>query len=575
MSKVTVFWLVLFAATLALLVWKCPYGFGGDDEGFYLTVAHRLTLGDRLFSDEWHLSMLSSFFTYPLVRLYIGLTGGTDGILLFSRYCYIILQALVSVLIYIRMRKYGLAALFASLMFMLYTPLGMMTVSYNTLAIAFLGICAALLGGDTCGRGVLVLSGASFACAVVCSPYLAAAYVFYIITIAVFSVLKKRGIDDTSGLFSPRSFAFFTLGIAVPFVLFMVFFFRHSGIKDVVDNLPGILSDPEHPSQSVVFKFKRYIYCLITAHRFIIVPLGLYVLGTLSLLLDKKRERHAPFYLAFSALMALLCWLLFAPELTETYYNGFILPLALPGFTAYLLLKEKPVRLFIATYVLGLIYSFCVCATSNMGFIVLSMAFVVVNISSSVFIALCLRGMLREKLRCVKPAQVLCSLCFAVLTLMLAAVKVQFCFWDASPSQLGSRIEIGPAKGIVTSEHAKQSYEGICRDLEYYDDKEHREILMYTQSAWTYLILEDYPYASFSAWLSGLYEATEERLAFYYEVNPTKYPYYVCVPKASAFGALQYTREDIMSAAERFGYDFSETDVSYRLEKRQSLSGID
>ena len=62
--------LCLFAAALAFMLWKCRYGLGGSDEAFYLTVPHRLCLGDELFRDEWHLSQLSSFLTLPFVWLY-------------------------------------------------------------------------------------------------------------------------------------------------------------------------------------------------------------------------------------------------------------------------------------------------------------------------------------------------------------------------------------------------------------------------------------------------------------------------------------------------------------------------
>lgn len=48
--------------------WKCQYGFGGSDEAFYLTIPHRLTLGDALIKDEWHLSQLSGFLIFPFVN---------------------------------------------------------------------------------------------------------------------------------------------------------------------------------------------------------------------------------------------------------------------------------------------------------------------------------------------------------------------------------------------------------------------------------------------------------------------------------------------------------------------------
>ncbi len=54
-----VLFIALMVGALAFSVWKLSYGFGGNDEAFYLTIPHRLTLGDAMFADEWHLSQLS------------------------------------------------------------------------------------------------------------------------------------------------------------------------------------------------------------------------------------------------------------------------------------------------------------------------------------------------------------------------------------------------------------------------------------------------------------------------------------------------------------------------------------
>ena len=112
----TLLWLILFAAGSIFCLWKLPYGFGGSDEGFYLTVAHRLTLGDSLFADEWHLSQLSAFFLYPFVKLYRELNGSNDGIILAARYAYLIMHTAVSAVIYLRLRNFGLMAALASVL---------------------------------------------------------------------------------------------------------------------------------------------------------------------------------------------------------------------------------------------------------------------------------------------------------------------------------------------------------------------------------------------------------------------------------------------------------------------------
>ena len=63
-----------------------------SDEAFYISVPVRLMNGDGLFTDEWHLSQLSSVLIYPAVRLFTLITGGTAGIILFIRRIFCIFQ---------------------------------------------------------------------------------------------------------------------------------------------------------------------------------------------------------------------------------------------------------------------------------------------------------------------------------------------------------------------------------------------------------------------------------------------------------------------------------------------------
>ena len=44
------------------------------------------------------------------------------------------------------------------------------------------------------------------------------------------------------------------------------------------------------------------------------------------------------------------------------------------------------------------------------------------------------------------------------------------------------------------------------------------------------MIPENMKYASFSAWLSGLDEVTNDRLRLYYKANPEKFPDFIYIP---------------------------------------------
>ncbi|MBQ8217684.1 MAG: hypothetical protein IJZ91_06975 [Oscillospiraceae bacterium] len=564
-SVQSLIWFALFSAALVFAAWKCPYGFGGSDEGFYLTVAHRLSLGERLFVDEWHLSQLTSFFLLPFVKLFRAVNGSNEGIMLASRYAYLAMHAIVSALVYVRLKKYGVMAAAASVIYLLYTPFDMMTLSYNTIALDMLMLTGVIIAPAESGtRAPWILGGVSFACAVVCCPYLAAAYLMYALAVPVFALpalRKTQGFD----IFTKRSFLLFTGGILIPFALFLVFFLKNTELSLLLANLPGLMSDPEHPSYSLWFMAKHYVYCIVTSHKLMLLVLGLYAVHFALMLLDRKRREHTGFHLIFALSCTVLCMILFIPNITEEYYNATAFPLVFVGFSSYILLSKKPVKLFVWVFLLGIVYSACVSSTSNMGFDVISMAFSVINVASLIFVGLL---MAEHSAHPRYKNRWLCVGWTVLLLLTMTVVsKAEHCFWDVSPAEMDSRIPAGPAKGIKTSAGLEESYSLIYEDMQYYRDKERGQLLVMSQIPWCYLIADDYPYGTFSAWLSGLDSSTVERLELYYGVNPEKIPRYIYIVKSNAFGPLFLQHDDILKGAAEHGYSLEESAVSYKLEK--------
>lgn len=561
LRKQNILRLLLFLLGLGLMIWKLPFGFGGDDEGFYLTVAHRLTLGQRLFTDEWHLSQLSSFFLYPFVKLFRYLTGGTDGILLASRRLYLICHSLTAAVVYLRLRKFGAMSVIGSIFFMLFTPFDMMTCSYNTIALDALALIAAF-AAPVDGMNVPILSGVFFACAVVCCPYLAVGYVLYLLVCIVYSIIySKTGREFFNyPLFRLKSFGFFTIGIAVVLFVFLLFLFSHTSISEIISALPVLFSDPEHPSYSILFMLKHYVWCILTSHKLVIVPVSVYIISFFALIFDRKRKQHVFLHMLLPVIACVVWLCLMGSQLTEKYCNGIMLPLSLVGLNAYLLLEYKPRGLFASCFVLGFIYSLCVNATSNMGFDILTAAFSVMNIASIIFTGLLISEQSgKEK----KTLLALCLVPVMLLGVMSVYVKMNHCFWDDRPARLNVELTQGPAKGIVTNEYYAQSYENIYRDMQSFSDKDGK-ILVYSQQGWEYLIA-DRPYASFSAWLSGLDKTSVERLELYYRTAPENSPDIIYIPKTSAFGELNFSSDRIYKAAETGGYSVGESGTGYIL----------
>ena len=563
-GKQDILWLVLFALSLALMVWKLPYGFGGDDEGFYLTAANRLTLGERLFTDEWHLSQLSSFFLFPFVFIYKAIVGSTEGILFASRWLYLVCHAFSSVLVYLKVRKYNALSVIGSIFFLLFTPFDMMTCSYNTVALDALALCGVFAASREKDSD-MILAGVFLACAVVCCPYLAAVFFLY----ALFAVIYRLAYRKTGkGFFNYRplslkSLGLVTLGAGIVFVLFLVFLLTHTSVKEIIESLPGLFSDPEHPADSLLFKLKHYVYCVVTSHPYAFIPVGAYTLTLAAMLFDKNRKKRAFAYISLSAAVSVLWLALFIPELIQKYFNAVTVPLFPLGLTAYILLEKKPRALFDFMFLLPLIYSVCVCSTSNMGFDILAIGYSAANIAGIIFIGLFIRENTDSgKIRAIFAV---CIIPLALSGWLIPQVKINHCFWDAAPAVLDARLEQGPAKGIVTNGYFKASYDKICEDMSEYKGK-NGNILIYSQQAWEYLI-PDMPYASFSAWLSGLDEKTDERLALYYDMNPDNSPDYIYIPKTSAFGELNIPADQIYADAEKYGFEIEENETSYKLSK--------
>ena len=67
------------------------------DEEYQITMSYRLSQGDGLFNRSWDTIQTSGFLNVALIRLYLWLTGGTEGLVLFLRGCGLLIQLAVSV----------------------------------------------------------------------------------------------------------------------------------------------------------------------------------------------------------------------------------------------------------------------------------------------------------------------------------------------------------------------------------------------------------------------------------------------------------------------------------------------
>lgn len=566
-----ILFIALMACGLVFAIWKCFYGFGGSDEAFYLTIPDRLSMGDALFTEEWHLSQLSGFLLVPFVSIYKLIVGSTEGIILAARFNYIIFHAIVASVIYIRLRNKGILSVVASFLFFIFTPYNIMALSYNTMGVDFVAVTGVLMGTNYKNKVLpTVIAGFTFAAAVLCSPYLAAAYVLFGICVILHYVLKNKNFKFviSEEIFGIKSFLMFTIGVGVLAVIFLVFVLSRTGISDIINVLPNLMTDPEHPQLSLDYRISLYFKSIFNFHNNFKIAVITYFVMLFAMIIDKKRKVHRSLYLVISAAISIFTLILIVPNITSSSYNSVMFPMIFIGITSYILCDRKPRRLFVSLFVLGIIHSIALEMTSNQYFYVISMALASSNIASYIFLAQLLKEMKEtEDNFDYKVLLKYSALAMVVLTVCIQGFlqlksKAEHCFWESSIDTLTAEIPSGPAKGIMTNVGNCNTYVQVYNDISSYKDYTEGNILFLSEKTWTYLAMDNLSYGTLSAWITEGNSVSLDRLEEYYRINPEKVPDYIYILKDSKW---EPTVVDTIS--EKWGYTVNETDMSYKLDK--------
>lgn len=546
-----------FILSLFFLIWKAPFGLGGDDEAFYLTIPLRLLQGDAFIVDEYHLSQLSGFLLYPLVGLYKSINPTLDGILLDFRYIYIFFHSVTALVIYSRVKKHGLFAIAATLILYLYAPYNIMAVSYNTMGLDFVALTGVLLATSNLdnSRVIYVISGLIFAGAVLCNPYLAAVYLIFSTIAVVYGAKRDKRVFKALGLF--------TLGVAVLALIFAIFALSRASLKEIFTALPALFTDPDHPSISAVDKMYYYFSSTLEFVPSMKVIAPLYCVSLILIILDKNRDKRRAVHMIFPAVLVLAYLAECLPKATTDSYNFIMYPLVFCGMTAFLLTKKRNYPVFCFIYLLGFAYSVCMCFSSNQYFYVISMACAASNVGSIILMAELYKEIKEENKTDSVIYAVICGILIICQLGIMCYSKANHMFWESyTPAEMTAEFTVGPAKGIRRTPDDVLVYDRLLyEDIEVLKEKE-GSVLYASRKTWYYLATPELRFGTFSAWLSGETPAAAERLAEYYKINPDHIPDYVYIPLNAEWNDDDI--EKILSAAE---YKESETDYGWIYEK--------
>lgn len=566
-----IFFILLMAFGIIFAIWKCFYGFGGSDEAFYLTIPDRLSMGDALITEEWHLSQLSGVLLIPFVSIYKLIVGSTEGIILAARFNYIIFHAVVSSVIYIKLRNKGILSVIASFLFFIYTPYNIMALSYNSMGLDFVAITGVLMGTNYKNKALpTIIAGFTFAAAVLCSPYLAAAYILFGICVLLHHLLKNKNLKFaiTEEIFSIKTFLMFTVGVTISAVIFLAFALSRASISNIINVLPNLMTDPEHPQLPLGYKISLYFKSIYNFHDNFKIAVISYFVMLLAMIIDKKRKVHRGLYLIISSAISIFTLILIVPTINSSSYNSVMFPMIFIGITSYILCDKKPRRLFVSLFVLGIIHSVSLEMTSNQYFYVISMALASSNIASYIFLAQLLREMKEtEDNFDYKVLLKYSSLAMVILTICIQGflqfkAKAEHCFFESSMNTLTCKITYGPAKGIMTNVNNYNDYVQIYNDISSYKNYSEGNILFLSEKTWTYLEADNLAYGALSAWITEGNNVSIDRLEEYYKINPEKVPDYIYILKNS-----KWDDSVVGNISNNWRYSVNETNISYKLEK--------
>lgn len=456
---------LLCAASLVVMARSAFVGLEIDEE-YALSLGYRLVSGDRLFYSMWEPHQLSSLPAAALLAVFIGITGGTTGVLVFFRLVVLVCKAGMSYVFYREFRRdLGRpAALLAALVLFAFVPKWFLGPDYTgqqfhwTLA-AFLCLHHYVTRG--CCQLWLVPLGALCACfGYLAFPQSAAA--FAVLWVGMLILGKRRGESKARG-------AWVLLGsCAVCGAAFLVYALSGVGfsIPLLLDRLTLILHDPQY-NFTTAERMALLAGQALTVARSLLWPVLASAALSAALYLIKRQPITAGRLLNFWAALAAVQCLLRAVKDGSLDERQFVPVVVLAGAWAFWQGRGRPgnAELFWLGYLPGLAAYAMILRSTLLG---LAPTFMYLT-----WPAVC--GMLAlvnhaDDAKARRAEGMLCLAAMLAFLLVCRVWCVQTTGWkaaDVTDTPL-VRITTGPAKGIYADAKAADMQECLCEALQPY-----------------------------------------------------------------------------------------------------------
>ena len=526
--------IVTLLISFAFLVWKASYGYIYNDEPFLLGLGYRLVNGDAMISNEWSVMSIVSFLIYPFMLIYNIFSSTTDNIIMFGRYSFILIWTLTIIFSYFRLRKFNYYTIIACLIFYLFAPLDMMTLSYNSFALSGLLLFSVLLFTAK-NKYDLIFAGIFFAIAVISMPFLIIIYILFTF-IFLFCFIFKIKVNINEKFELDKGWFYISIGSFIMLIIFLLFIFSRISLQDFIGNLKYFnMTNAEHPIPDFfefVFAYKNQVFLRF---KFFVICSSIL---TFIIIIDRNRKKRTFYYLVL-ALIILIYQYTYLFSVRDIYprMNLIAVPITLIGVISFFLTEKRNIYLFIHFIILSILYSIIINLSSNLGIMAISSMFIISGFGS----ILLLRDLMLEVKEDNHIHQKLINIitiCFIILQLSNQIYyRYVYYYMDKKIDLLVVKLDEGPGNGtIVHQERANNYYLQYNQIKELTFDIENDDQFVYLEHVpWVFLVNNTKwaTYSTWGYWIDGKpnIEKTLEINLMYYNENPEKFPTYVLLLK--------------------------------------------
>lgn len=554
LSKMDVVFFIGLLMTIILSIWKIHYGIGGYDESFYITSTYEMNKGQLLFKDIWGVAQTFNFPIWPLSKIYFILGGTSENIMINYRYMYVIVNVIITLVIYIRLKNKIKMLPYICMLYMIVVPCNHSLLSYNCMPfmMAMLGISILVTAKS---KVDYIKVGVCFAIACLSQPILAFVFIVIGIGLLVLKIIKKKD-------YLLKEYWMIFVGCVIAALPVIYYVILKVGISKFIKYLPNQFLDlsTEHNYSIKMYlntikeMFPLQIYRIgVIEIRTTYIFVILYCLAVLCLvmgLVAKRRGKKINKIVFGEMIIATIYTIICAMAYQSNCITICLLIWCMVGLLSFDLSDNKVIK---KAFILSGCWAIMHCIallSSNAGFGVFIIAFIPMElISISMGCEVILNKVSDKKIE---------LFVLLIITVMCAGFIRAYGGGMERVSECDYRISSGPMKGIYCTKAEFDRYNNIGKDMNIIKKLKGNKAIVCTR-AYVYLFLND-GFCNNSSYCSEVNKQFLEVLRVYFD--QAKEPQYVYIDKNDL---NQVTLSEVIDALQIVDSDCEKMENGYLL----------